>query len=284
MGQAPDNQADRSSRRAITSRSAWWAVLRFGVFVCLISGILSLVALPWVKLSWWRIFRRCVSIASVISLWLCIRKFERRSFASYGLSRHQGGGRQLLFGLLLGLGALGLMLGIGLATGLCRIALTPDRVKLYVVVLGFIPAVALVSILEELVFRGFILQQLLSQSRLVAVFASSTLYSLVHLKEPMFDVSTVLQLGGLFLLGVVLCLGYLQTGQLYLSMGLHAALAYGGRVNKLLIEFTDLSLSWLAGTSRLVNGLAGWVMLLGIGGVIFWGGRLSNQGGRDERA
>ena len=284
MGRAPDNEASRSSGRAATNRSAWWAVVRFGVFVCLIGGLLSLAALPWVNLSWWKIFRRCVSIASVISLWLCIRKFERRSFESYGLSLHRGGGRQWLFGLLLGLGALGLMLGIGLATGLCRIALTPDRVKLYVVVLGFIPAVALISVLEELVFRGFILQQLLSQSRVVAVLASSTLYSLVHLKEPTLDVSTALQLGGLFLLGVALCLGYLRTGQLYLSMGLHAALAYGARVNKLLIEFTDLSLSWLAGTSRLVNGLAGWAMLLGIGGVLFWWKRLPTQGGRDERA
>ena len=92
---------------------------------------------------------------------------------------------------------------------------------------------------------------------------------------------SALQLGGLFLLGEVLSLSYLRTGQLYLPMGLHAVLAYGVRVNKLLIEFTDLSLSWLVGTSRLVNGLASWVMLLGIGGIVFWRGRFSNEGGRD---
>ena len=259
----------------------WWSVARFGGFVFLISGILSLAALPWVTLPWWSVFRRCVSIASVISLWLCIRTLERRSFRSYGLPRHQGGGRQLLFGLLLGLGALGLMLAIGLATGFCRIALTPDRAKLYTVVLGFIPAVASVSIVEELVFRGFILQQLLPSSKAIAILVSSALYAMVHVKEPMFDAGTALQLGGLFLLGVVLSLSYLRTQQLYLPMGLHAALAYGARVNKLLIEFTDSSLSWLVGTSRLVNGLMSWVILLGIGGIIFWWGRSLKTGGRD---
>ena len=265
----------------MTSRSAWWPVLRFGMFVCLISGVLSVAALPWVTLSWWQIFRRCVSIASAISLWLCIRKLEHRSFRSYGLPRHQGGGRQLLAGVLLGLGTLGVLLALGLVTGLCRIALTPDRLKLYTVIFGFIPAVALVSLVEELVFRGFILQHLLSSSKTIAVLTSSALYSMVHVKEPTFDMGTALQLGGLFLLGVVLSLSYLRRGQLYLSMGLQAVLAYGARVNKLLIEFTDLSLSWLVGTRRLVNGLASWVMLLSVGGIIFWCGRLSNQGGQD---
>ena len=279
MGQALDSHTGPSK-----GRSAWWSIIRFGIFVILISGILSVAALPLVNLSWWKIFRRCVSIASVISLWICIRGFERRSFQSYGLSHHQGGGRQLLFGLLLGLGALALMLGIGLATGLCRIALSPDRLKLYTVVLGFLPAAVLVSIVEELVFRGFILQQLLASSRTVAVIASSALYSVVHLKEPMFDLGTALQLGGLFLLGAVLSLAYLRTGQLYLSMGLHAALAYGARVNKLVIGFTDLSPSWLVGTSRLINGLASWVMLLGIGGVIVWWSRVSNEGGQNGHA
>ena len=280
MGRATDSRLSPPSRRAASSRSAWWSVVCFGGFVFLISGILSIIALPWVTLPWWKIFRRCVSVASAISLWLCVRKLERRSFRSYGLPRHQGGGRQLLFGIGLGLGALGLMLAVGLATGLCRVALSPDRAKLYTVVLGFLPAVALVSILEELVFRGFILQQLLPSSRAAAILVSSALYSVVHLKEPMFNLGTALQLGGLFLLGVVLSLGYLRTRQLYLPMGLHASLAYGARVNKLLIEFTDSSLSWLVGTSRLINGVMSWVVLLGIGVIIFWW-RRTLKGGRD---
>ena len=53
-------------------------------------------------------------------------------------------------------------------------------------------------------------------------------------------------------------------------MGLHAVLAYGARVNKLVIEFHDLSQSWLSGTSRLVNGLVGWIALGSIGALIWW--------------
>jgi membrane protease YdiL (CAAX protease family) len=247
--------------------------------VLLIGLALSLLIMPWVALSWWSIVRRCVSIAAALSLWLSIKRFERRSFRSYGLSVHGGGKRQFFFGLLLGLGTLGFMLGLGLVSGACRIDLTPDRLKLWRTVIGFIPAAVLVSFLEELVFRGFILQHLLACSKPLAVISSSTLYALVHLKTPTWTLATYLELGGLFLLGCVLALSYLRTRQLYLAIGLHAALAYGARVNKLLIEFLDPSISWLVGTSRLVNGLMSWVALLGVGGIVVWWARSSNGGG-----
>ena len=265
-----------SSRRPL---AALWSVVRFGLCVLLISLTMSLLAAPWFELSWWHVIRRCVSIAAALSLWISIRTFERRSVRSYGFSRFGEGKRQLFFGVVLGLGMLALMLGIGLVSGTCRIDVTPDRLKLWRTVLGFIPAVALVSILEELVFRGFLLQHLLAYSRPLAVFASSALYAIVHLKETAFTAGTWLELGGLLLLGVILAISYLLTQQLYLSIGLHAALAYGARINKLLIEFSDSSLSWLVGTSRLVNGLAGWVALLGIGAVVMWWARASREGG-----
>ena len=250
--------------------SAWKSVGRFGLFVFGIGAVLTLLATPWLELSWWTVFRRCVSIAAALSLWLCIRKFEHRSFRSYGLSASGSWTRQLLFGLLLGFGTLGLMLAMGLASGICRIELTPDRIKLWRTVLGFLPAAGLVGVLEELVFRGFLLQHLMVCSTRRAVVVSSALYALLHLKAPTLTMATSLELGGLFLLGVILSLSYLRTRQLFLAIGLHAALAYGARVNKLLIQFSDMFPSWLVGTSRLVNGLMGWAALLGIGGLVLW--------------
>jgi len=161
-------------------------------------------------------------------------------------------------------------LGIGMATGASRIDVTPDRVRLWKTVLAFIPAAGLVSVLEELVFRGFILQHLLVFSRPAAISISSALYAIVHLKMTTFTLSTWLELGGLFLLGSVLALSYLVTNQLSLAIGLHAVLAYGARVNKLVIQFTDSSMAWFFGSSRLVNGLMSWLLLLGIGGFIVW--------------
>lgn len=247
---------------------AWRLIAGFGLSVVLIGLVLSLLAQPWLELSWWRIFRRCISIAAAVSLWIWIRKVERRSIRSYGLCEPGAGKRQLGFGLLLGAGTLALMFVIGLLSGICRIEITPDRMKLWRTLVGFLPAAALVALLEELVFRGFLLQQLLACSRWVAVILSSALYSVIHLKTTTMGLGTWLELGGLFLLGVILSLAYLRTNQLYLSIGLHAVLAYGARVNKLLIQFTDPSLAWFTGTSRLVNGVVGWLVLLGIGGVI----------------
>ena len=262
---------------------AWWSVARWGLCVFFVAMALTLLALPWFHLSWWKIYRRCVSIASLVSLWLCMRSFEHRSIRSYGLSAQGAGARQLLFGLFLGLGVLGLMLLIGLASGACWFVATPGGPTFWLKVLGFLPVAVLISVLEELAFRGFVLQQLMASSTPVAVIVSSALYALVHLKSSEWTPATVLQLVGLFLLGCVLCFSYLRTRQLYLSIGLHAALAYGAGVNKLLIAFrppTTLPSDWLIGTSRLVNGLASWIALLVIAAAIAWWTRHSRQSDR----
>ena len=255
------------------------SVVGFGLCVAILALLFSLIAKPWVDLSLWRVFRRCVSIASALSLWIFIRKLERRSFRSYGFAAPRAGKRQLLFGVLLGLGALVLLVGVWSALGAWRVKITPNLPKLWVTVVGFLPIAVLVGVLEELVFRGFILQHLLGGSRVFAVIASSALYAVVHLKAATLNLAVWLELGGLFLLGGLLALSYLLTRQLYLAVGLHAMLAYGARVNKLLIEFTNPSIAWLVGTSRLVNGVASWVILLGISGIMAWGVRGAHEGG-----
>lgn len=258
-------------------RTALLFVLRFGLYSVLISLLLSLVALLFVPLPWWRIFRRCASIGAFVSLWICVKKVEGRSLRSYGLS---GAGRwQILLGLLFGLSVLALMLGIGLASGVYVIELTPHPAKFWRVVLGFLPAALLISVLEELIFRGFLLQQLLSVSRPLAVILSSAIYAAVHLRSSTLTLATWMELGGLFLLGVVLSMSYLLTGRLYLSLGLHAALAYGARINKLLIGIPHTSLAWLVGTSRLVNGVMTWVAILLLAGLIAGWARISHQRG-----
>ncbi len=285
MGPAIDNRRqDSPAHLALpTARggclSAWWALVRFGLCVFLLALIASLLVTPWLHLAWWTVFRRCVSIAAAISLWLWTRKIERRPWKAYGLAWDRAGKRQLFAGLLLGVTALGLMLGLHLLMGTCRIDVTPDRFKLWRTVLGFIPAALLVSVLEELVFRGVVFQRLLACSTPLALFTSSGLYALVHLRTMTPTVSTWLELVGLFVLGSVLALCYLVTRRLTLAIGLHAAFAYGARVNKLLIEFTDPSLAWLVGTNRLVNGVIHWFVLLGMGGLVIWWARGSWRGG-----
>lgn len=273
VGPSRWNGTSRRHSSVSSPHASPWTALRFGACTLLLSLVFSLLAKPWVALSWWMVFRRCVSIAAAISLWCSITQWERRSISSYGLASLGAGKRQLLCGMLLGFLTLGLLLGIGLLSGAWRVEITDDRLRLWRTALSFFPAALLVSALEELVFRGILLQSLLRSSRLLAIAASSALYAVVHLKTAAFGIGTWLQLGGLFLLGSVLALGYLATRQLYLSLGLHATLAYGARINKLLIAFPQESSGWLVGTGRMVDGLVSWIILLGVGVCIVWWAR-----------
>ena len=275
----------RATGSSLTSDGRCWerAAVSLGRFALLTFGLALALSLPLslaTEWPWWRVFRRCVSIAAAVSLWLCLRVVEKRSLRSYGFSSGREGKRQLCFGLSLGVAALALMLGLGLLTGACALDVTTDSWKLWRTVLGFLPAALLVSVLEELVFRGVVLQPLLACSRWFGVVASSACYAVVHLKAAPAGLLAWMELGGLFLLGGVLAVSYLVTNQLYLAVGLHAALAYGARVNKVLISFTDAFPGWLVGTSRLVNGLVSWAVLLLIGVIVVWWVRSSRTGGK----
>lgn len=234
-----------------------------------LSVLLSLLVLPWVELSWWRVFRRCVSIAAALSLWGCLRR-RRETWADYGLGLWTTGRRQLGQGAAWGVALLGGLLAVGFAAGLYEVRVTEDTWRLWRTVLGFAPAALLVGLLEELVFRGFIFRHLAALSQGVALAGSSLVYAAIHLKELPASLLAWQELAGLTLLGLVLALSCLLTKQLYLAIGLHAVLAYGARVNKLLLMMPEESLYWLSGTSRLVNGLLAWLGLGLLGGWMLW--------------
>jgi putative exosortase-associated protein (TIGR04073 family) len=262
--------APATASLATPSRTAGWrAVFAFGASILLIGSLLTLVALPWVDLPAWKIFRRCASIAAVLSLWLAVTRGERRSLASYGLADWGAGKRQLLAGLVLGAAGFSAMLAAGFASGTWALKALPDT-RLPLIAATFIPAAVLIGVLEEYVFRGYILRQLWPSSPAAAVLVSSAAYALVHIKSPTWTLLSALELAGLFLFGLVLAYACLRTGQLYLAIGLHAALAYGVRLNKLWIEFPDASLAWLVGTSRVINGVISWAGLLVMAAVIAW--------------
>lgn len=283
-------------------------MLGFGTVVILLACALTLLASPWVDLSLWKIFRRCASIAAALATWLFIRRFRGLTFRAYGLTPLAQGRPQFFLGAGLGLAALAILLMMGQVSGACHIDIHPDSFKLWRTLIGFIPAAFLVSILEELVFRGLILRELLAapppgpvepqssrsgrnvrptgvgplRSAIPAIIISSGLYAAVHLRSPGMTASTWMELGGLFLLGAVLAISCLKTGSLWSAIGLHSVLAYGARVNKLIIAIPDSSWGWLTGTSRLINGLAAWGLIL-IAGWIIWNWSQKQGGGSDAQ-
>jgi len=247
-------------------------LIGFGVCTFGTSLILSGLIRLWLDLPWWKIFRRCVSVSAVLVLWLFMRYVHRQPLRSLGLGSWRFGKQPLVQGAMLGFGTVFLVGGLYLGTQVCRIAVTPDQDKLWRVVLGFLPAAGLVGLVEELIFRGYVLQQLLACSTRLAISGSSLLYALVHVRPTWVWPASSLEFVGLAILGWVLASSVLRTRQLYLAIGLHAGLAYCARVNKLVVEFTQPSLQWLVGTNRLVNGMVAWLALLGVGRIMArWG-------------
>ena len=241
-------------------------LLAFTASIILVGLALSAVAKIWVPLSWWVIFRRCVSIAASLSLVFFLWRVHHQSIRSLGLGSWRSiGKRQLIQGVLLGCGTIALMASLYLGSGICHIGIHPDTTRVWLTLIAFIPAAGLIGLLEELIFRGYILQQLLACSRWLAITGSSAAYAVVHLRAVPVWPQSGFDLIGLFLLGVVLAIGTLKTKPLYLAIGLHASLAYWARMNKLLVTFPEPALQWLVGTNRLVNGLIAWVVLLGLG-------------------
>ena len=258
-------------------RKSLVSLLWFTLCLLAVGWCLSAVAKIWVHLSWWKVFRRCVSIAAASALLFFLRYVHRRSIGSLGLGPWKTGRRQVIQGSLLGAG---MVLSIGAAYaafGIWKFSPYPKAWRVVYTVVGFLPVAYVVGVLEELIFRGYVLQQLLSCSRWLAVVGSSAAYALVHLRTMDWP-GNALELVGLFLLGCVLAIGYLKTDQLYLSIGLHSILAYWARVNKLFVEITAPNWEWLVGGNRLVNGVIGWLALIAVGWIVARSRRMSAHG------
>jgi membrane protease YdiL (CAAX protease family) len=86
-------------------------------------------------------------------------------------------------------------------------------------VLTFLAVFIFVGWNEELLSRGYHLQTLASGTNLFwGVVISSSVFGLAHLGNPN---ATWVSAAGIFFAGLFLAYGYLRTGQLWLSIGLH---------------------------------------------------------------
>lgn len=204
---------------------------------------------------------------------------------TYGLGFGPESRRELLLGFGLGLTSLLLLFGLcGLlgwvswqmpSLGLGRIALE-----------GLLVAVG-VGLAEELVFRGWILDELERDYRpQTALWANSLAYALLHFIKPLPEViRTAPQFPGLVLLGMILVWMKRSTqshrrttvslltrpGRLALPIGFHAGIVWGyylGNVGKL-VQLSPLGPEWLIGIDG--NPLAGAMGLLCLGGLaLYW--------------
>lgn len=146
----------------------------------------------------------------------------------------------------------------------------------------------LIAFIEEVFFRGLILQSFIEDMALpVAVCACSLIYSVLHFFKADVYVSTGFQASvglttivqffkqffsqfivnlpsivGLFLVGVVLSYAFIQTKSLYLSIGLHSGWIFMMKADGLFLVRIREMWGWLFGGSKLVTGILVWFFLL----------------------
>lgn len=158
-------------------------------------------------------------------IWLARTAFDRRSLVSLGLRMNRRALPDLFFGFLLG----GVLIGIIYLTlragGWLQVTGTAWQFMPAAQVVA-LTLVSLVSIglltgwTEELIFRGYLLQNLAEGINVIwAVLISSLLFGLFHLANPHFSLTGFI---GIILAGVMMAMGWLRTRQLWLPIGLHA--------------------------------------------------------------
>jgi membrane protease YdiL (CAAX protease family) len=236
-----------------------------------------------------KVMRRILMVVALI-IFLVFRKSLRfGALVSSGLKLRPGFFRQFLFGFLLAGIPLLIYYGLGLLTGAWIIHIDYDSVGvtiLYIIKYALIGC--LIGIIEEILFRGFVLQSFLeSMSLPVAVCACSLIYSMLHFFKADVFVSTGFQpfVGfvtiaqffkpiffeffnnlpatiGLFLVGVVLSYAFIKTKSLYLSIGIHTGMVFMMKADGMFLVRVREKLGWLFGDSKLVTGVLVWFFLI----------------------
>ena len=232
-----------------------------------------------------KVMRRILMVVALI-VFLVFRKSLRFSaLVSSGLKIRPGFLRQFLFGFLLAGLPLLIYYGLGLLTGAWIIHIDYDSAGvtiLYIIKYALIGC--LIGVIEEILFRGFVLQSFLeSMSLPVAVCACSLIYSMLHFFKADVFVSTGFQpfvgfvtiaqffkpiffeffknlpaIIGIFLLGVVLSYAFIKTKSLYFSIGFHACCVFMMKADGMFLNRVRGKMEWLFGDSKLITGALTW--------------------------
>ena len=175
-----------------------------------------------------------LALSATIAVWISRKWFDKKSVVSLGLLWNKQAIKDLLFGFLLSFGMAALFYLVLYTLGFLDLkdinfnGIVPGEsvnfVKfMSVVTLGSLSLMLLETVLvgywEELVFRGYIFQNMIQGLGFVtAIVISCILYGLIHASNPNATwLSTAIIVG----FGYLRIYGYLSTKMLWLSMGMH---------------------------------------------------------------
>jgi membrane protease YdiL (CAAX protease family) len=153
-------------------------------------------------------------------------RLERRRIDSYGLPVSEAFGGFFWDGALLGfLTIIFVELGMLFTRGMRVHGLALHGAEMITAPVLWLAAMSLVGLAEEYVFRGYALQSLWRGAGFwPAALITTALFAGAHLSKPH---ENAIDIGMIFVLGVLLCLSVRVTGSLWWAVGWHAAFDFG---------------------------------------------------------
>ena len=159
------------------------------------------------------------SLALVLGAFVVLRFFDRRPIGMLGLDLSRGWLQELLVGLAAGLVATGTLVLILLLFGSVSLELSPSATASLAVLPLLFFIFLWAGALEELVFRGYLMQAMAEGSRRwIAAVLLCIPFTWGHADNP--DV-TGIGVANIFLAGVTLAVLYFQTRRLWLPISFH---------------------------------------------------------------
>jgi hypothetical protein len=198
-----------------------WRIVLFLAGVAVVLAVLTLAAPPSGMVSAAGVLFFILGAGGVCGVAMLLTRFvDRAPSATLGLSLHSRVAIEVGQGLGVGVAIMTFVVAVDWSAGWLEIgapsASIGERLAMVALaLLALLPAAAL----EELLFRGYALQQAIAWLGVVpAVLLSSFLFGVAHNANPGAD---WLSLGNTILAGILLALAYLRTRSLWLPILLH---------------------------------------------------------------
>ena len=198
-----------------------------------------------------------IAASATLAVYSARRWIDKRSLASLGLRGGIRAATDAAFGFLLSGIMAGSVFSAMLALGLIgNVQVLAADWSMVGVLTGSLLVMALIGFWEELVFRGYILQNMAEGMGLKsAIIISCVFYGLVHSANPN---ASLLSTAIIVLFGYLRIYGYLSTGQLWLSIGMHTGwnffqatvfgfAASGHAEARTLLTHETVAADWLSG-------------------------------------
>ncbi len=154
-------------------------------------------------------------LGTFLMLWLFMKYVNKEKFINLGF-QIENRLKEFLYGIAIG----ALIMAIGYLVLLFINEIIFDKIIFDIKeILLSILIYTIVAIMEEVLFRGYILRNLMiSFNKYVALIISSLLFSLIHGSNPNMDLFSFFDL---FLAGILLGISYIYTKNLWFPIALH---------------------------------------------------------------